>query len=181
MTIRFYPSFLPGEPLETHEHNAMTVHQWLTENVRDYRPDIKAPITVEIDGKYIPSNEWPLCYIAPSTSVNIRPIPYGGALGGLLQVITKPLQLVFSLLGFRMAVDGGLSSPPTGTSLELSGARANTAKLGDPIREVLGISRIYPDYAVQPVSRFDLATHRFTDQACSSLSVQDITHSTRHF
>ncbi|MBH2794566.1 kinase [Serratia marcescens] len=155
MTIRFYPSFLPGEPLETHEHNAMTVHQWLTENVREYRPDIKAPITVEIDGKYIPSNEWPLCYIAPSTSVNIRPIPYGGALGGLLQVITKPLQLVFSLLGFRMAVDGGLSSPPTGTSLELSGARANTAKLGDPIREVLGISRIYPDYAVQPVSRFD--------------------------
>ncbi|ENN8392409.1 kinase [Serratia marcescens] len=155
MTIRFYPSCLPGEPLETHEHKAMTVHQWLKENVREYRLDIPAPITVEIDGQYIPAEEWPLCHIAPSTSVNIRPIPYGGVIGGLLQVITKPLQLVFNLLGFRMAVDGGLSSPPAGTSLELSGARANTAKLGDPIREVLGISRIYPDYAVQPVARFD--------------------------
>lgn len=26
MTIKFYPSRLPGEPLETHEHGAITLH-----------------------------------------------------------------------------------------------------------------------------------------------------------
>ncbi len=39
--------------------------------------------------------------------------------------------------------------------LDLNPAKANRAKLGDPIREVFG-RRIYPDYVVQPVTRFNL-------------------------
>ncbi|VTM56307.1 kinase [Klebsiella pneumoniae] len=42
-------------------------------------------------------------------------------------------------------------------SLDLNPAKANTAKLGDAIREVFGRVRIYPDYVVQPVTRFDAA------------------------
>ena len=48
---------------------------------------------------------------------------------------------------------GGYSSG-TGNPLDVNPAKANNAKLGDPIRELFGRSRIYPDYAVQPVSRF---------------------------
>lgn len=155
MTILVYPSCLPGEPLEVHEHKAMTLHQWLRENVTEYSQDKEAPITAEVDGKIIPAAEWPLCQINPGTIVNLRPIPYGGFLGGALQVIAKPLQWVFGLFGLGMAPDSGMNSPPSGTGLDLAGAKANTAKLGDPIREVLGMSRIYPDYVVQPVSRFD--------------------------
>ncbi|VFT21080.1 kinase [Klebsiella pneumoniae] len=29
MTIRFYPSRLPGEPLETHEHGVTSIRKWL--------------------------------------------------------------------------------------------------------------------------------------------------------
>ncbi|MBZ4256901.1 hypothetical protein LAN29_25335, partial [Mycobacterium tuberculosis] len=39
--------------------------------------------------------------------------------------------------------------------LDLNPARANQAKLGDPIREVFGRCRIYPDYVVQPVTPFN--------------------------
>ncbi|MHB4163309.1 host specificity factor TipJ family phage tail protein, partial [Klebsiella pneumoniae] len=51
---------------------------------------------------------------------------------------------------------GGYTSS-TGRSLDLNPAKANTAKLGDAIREVFGRVRIYPDYVVQPVTRFDAA------------------------
>lgn len=36
MTIRIYPSRLPGEPLETHEHGNITLHQWMVRNVPGY-------------------------------------------------------------------------------------------------------------------------------------------------
>ncbi|HHS9711336.1 TPA: TipJ family phage tail tip protein, partial [Raoultella planticola] len=52
-------------------------------------------------------------------------------------------------------LDSGGYSSSTGRSLDLNPAKANTAKLGDPIREVFGRRRIYPDYVVQPVTRFD--------------------------
>jgi hypothetical protein len=34
MTIKFYPSRLPGEPLETHEHGVLTLHEWMAEMSR---------------------------------------------------------------------------------------------------------------------------------------------------
>ncbi len=33
MTIKFYPSRLPGEPIETHEHGVLTLHEWMSRNV----------------------------------------------------------------------------------------------------------------------------------------------------
>jgi hypothetical protein len=50
-----------------------------------------------------------------------------------------------------------VATSSTGRSLDLNPAKANSAKLGDAIREVFGRVRIYPDYVVQPVTRFDAA------------------------
>ena len=33
MTIRIYPSRLPGEPLETHQHARTALHEWMKTNV----------------------------------------------------------------------------------------------------------------------------------------------------
>lgn len=52
-------------------------------------------------------------------------------------------------------MDKGGYSSSSGLGLDLNPARANQAKLGDPIREVFGRCRIYPDYVVQPVTRFN--------------------------
>lgn len=54
-------------------------------------------------------------------------------------------------------IDAGGYASSTGRSLDLNPAKANSAKLGDAIREVFGRVRIYPDYVVQPVTRFDAA------------------------
>ncbi|EQC0989238.1 host specificity factor TipJ family phage tail protein [Enterobacter asburiae] len=53
------------------------------------------------------------------------------------------------------AGDPGGYSSGTGDGLDTNPAKANRAKLGDPIRELFGRRRIYPDYVVQPVTRFD--------------------------
>lgn len=78
--IRIYPSRLPGEPLETHEHRAMTLHAWMVENVESYSERERHPVSVELGGVNIPPEQWPLCYIRPESDVRIYPVPYGTGL-----------------------------------------------------------------------------------------------------
>ncbi|HHH4577145.1 TPA: host specificity factor TipJ family phage tail protein [Klebsiella michiganensis] len=156
MTIRIYPSRLPGEPLETHEHGNITLHQWMVRNVPGYSQDRSHPVAVELNGRTLPPDEWPLCQLSPDGDVRIYPVPYGTGLeiAVWVSVAISAASAVYSLF-FGPKVDLGGYSSGSGRSLELNPAKANTAKLGDPIREVFGRCRIYPDYLVQPVTRFD--------------------------
>lgn len=156
MTIRIYPSRLPGEPLETHEHGNITLHQWMVRNVPGYSQDRSHPVAVELNGRTLPPDEWPLCQLSPDSDVRIYPVPYGTGLeiAVWVSVAISAASAVYSLF-FGPKVDLGGYSSGGGRSLELNPAKANTAKLGDPIREVFGRCRIYPDYLVQPVTRFD--------------------------
>lgn len=152
--IRIYASKLSAEPAEVYNHKRVIIHLWLREKFRGYRENPEPRMTIDVNGRNIPHSEWSLCFINPEDNVDIRPTPYGGVIGGLFKVVATPIQFVFNLLG--LGIDPvSLKSSPTGTSLDLSPAKANTAKLGDPIREVFGRCKVYPDYLVQPVSRFD--------------------------
>ncbi|HBN7049626.1 TPA: kinase [Escherichia coli] len=155
MTIRIYPSRLPGEPLETHEHGAVTIHQWLTRNVADYRSDMKHPISIEVDGEYIPAAAWFDFAIKPDSDMRIYPVPYGAVALAWIAVAVSVATVAYSLFFAPGASDPGSFSSTTGDSLDVNPAKANRAKLGDPIRELFGRRRIYPDYVVQPVTRFD--------------------------
>lgn len=156
MTIRIYPSRLPGEPLETHEHGNITLHQWMVRNVPGYSQDRTHPVAVELNGRTLPPGEWPLCQLSPDSDVRIYPVPYGTGLeiAVWVSVAISAASAAYSLF-FGPKLDIGGYSSGSGRSLELNPAKANTAKLGDPIREVFGRCRIYPDYLVQPVTRFD--------------------------
>jgi hypothetical protein len=48
----------------------------------------------------------------------------------------------------------GGAQPGNGDQIDLNPAKANTAQLGAAIREIFGKYRVWPDYVVQPVSRF---------------------------
>lgn len=156
MTIRIYPSRLPGEPLETHEHGAVTIHQWMTRNVDNYRADMKHPIAIEVDGVNIPAAAWFDYAIRPDNDVKIYPVPYGTGLeiAAWAAIAVSVATVAYALFFAPGASDpGGFSS--SGDSLDVNPAKANRARLGDPIRELFGRRRIYPDYVVQPVTRFD--------------------------
>ncbi|EDN2206373.1 kinase, partial [Salmonella enterica] len=156
MTIRIYPSRLAGEPLETHEHGAVTIHQWMMRNVDNYRADMKHPVCIEVDGENIPPAAWFDFAIRPDSDARIYPIPYGlgAATIAWIAVGISVAAAAYSLFMMSNMDKGGYSSA-SGNALDLNPAKANTARLGDSIREVFGRYRIYPDYVVQPVTRFD--------------------------
>ncbi|KQN56716.1 host specificity factor TipJ family phage tail protein [Erwinia sp. Leaf53] len=146
MTIRFYPSRLPGEPLETQEHDRMTVHAWMAANVDNYRQDMAHPVAVDVDGVSVPPALWAEVVIDPGSDVRMFPVP-GIIVVGIIAAVYAVY--VMSTLSFGLG-----TAPGQGETLSMDPAKANAAKLGDPIREVLGRCRIFPDYVVQPASRF---------------------------
>ncbi|HEI9718665.1 kinase [Klebsiella michiganensis] len=156
MTIRFFPSRLPGEPLAKREHADMTLHDWLRKNVPSYTLDRTHPIAVDVDGRPVPPAEWPLCYLRPDSDVRIYPVPYGTGLeiAAWAAVAVAVASAAYSIIMMSQLGKSGASTA-NGDQLDLSPAKANTAKLGSPIREVFGRCKVYPDYLVQPVSRFD--------------------------
>lgn len=157
MTIRIYPSRLPGEPLERHEHGTLTFHDWMLKNVKDYSTATTHPIAVEINGKPLPLNQWPLCLLKADSDVRMYPIPYGTGLeiAAWAAIAVAVASAAYSIYMMSTMDKGGGYSSTNGLGLDLNPAKANTAKLGDAIREVFGRYRIYPDYVVQPVTRFD--------------------------
>lgn len=157
MTIRIYPSQLPGEPLETHEHGHCSVYDWFMQNVEGFDLSANHPVYVEVEGKIINPEEWPLTFIQSDSDVRILPVPYGIELGimGWIAIAVSVASVAFSLyMMSQMRGMGGMSQPGNGDSLELNPAKANSPKLGQPIREVMGKAQIYPDYVLQPISRF---------------------------
>lgn len=159
MTIRIYPSRLPGEPLETHQHETMTLSAWFARNVKGWAPDQQHPVAVEIDDVPVPPEEWALCAIRPDSDVRMYPVPYGtGAEIALWVAVSVAVaSAAYSIYMMSTMQTGGASQPSNGDQLELNPAKANMAKLGDPIREIFGRYKVWPDYVVQPVSRFDSA------------------------
>ncbi|AIR71486.1 host specificity factor TipJ family phage tail protein [Dickeya fangzhongdai] len=154
MTIRIYPSRLPSEPLETHGHAATTLLKWLQSNVRGFRPDMNHPISIDVDGKAIQPSEWFDCHISPDSDVRIYPVPYAVGVVAWVAIALAVASVAYALFFAPSASGLNYSSVGSGDSLDLNPAKANSAKLGDPIREVFGRYRIYPDYVCQPVSRF---------------------------
>ncbi|WP_404680235.1 host specificity factor TipJ family phage tail protein [Raoultella terrigena] len=157
MTIRIFPSRLPGELLEKHEHGTLTLHDWMLKNVKDYAEATKHPIAVELNGKPLPLNEWPLCLLKPESDIKMFPVPYGTGLeiAAWAAIAVAVASAAYSIYMMSTMDKGGGYSSTNGLGLDLNPAKANTAKLGDAIRELFGRYRIYPDYVVQPVTRFD--------------------------
>ncbi|BBV39760.1 host specificity factor TipJ family phage tail protein [Citrobacter portucalensis] len=178
MTIRIYPSRLPGEPLETHHHETMMLSAWFSQNVEGWGPDQQHPVAVEIDGVPVPASEWPLSAIKRETDVRMYPVPYGtGAEIALWVAVSVAVaSAAYSIYMMSTMQTGGASQPGNGDQLELNPAKANMAKLGDPIREILGRYKIWPDYVVQPISRFDSADpKKFSTSMFLCVGVGDMT------
>ena len=158
MTIRIYPSRLPGEPLEKHEHETLTISAWFAKNIEGWKQEQQHPIAVDIDGVPVPPDQWPLCVIKRETDVRMYPIPYGT---GAEIAIWVAVSIAVASAAYSIYMMSTMSQPgsngaqsASGDQIELNPAKANAAKLGDPIREVFGKYRVWPDYAMQPVSRF---------------------------
>lgn len=159
MTIKIYPSRLPGEPLETHQHAVMTIHDWMNCNVKGYSLEKRHQIAIEVNGSPVKPSEWPLCFISPDSDVRIYPVPHGLETATILAIVSVAISVAAAAYSiYMMSKLGGTSAADTGTALSLSTAKGNSVSLGDPIREVFGQYQVYPDYITQPLMRFDASS-----------------------
>ena len=150
--IKVYPSILSENPIETHTHGHTTLHAWLLAISSAARSGAEPQFFITMNGHRIPQDEWALCSITPNDDVRLYPTPHG-AIGS---VIGKLFSFIGTLLGVSTTTPTSNTNSQTGDDLNTANtAKANTAALGDPIREVFGRMRVYPDYVVPPRSRFD--------------------------
>lgn len=157
--INLYPS-LSGMALESHVIGSkITIADWLRATIskdKDGNPvDLSAdvqPISIDVNGKTISPSDWESIKIGPNDDVRIYPVPFGFETIVAVVTIAVAVAAVVSLIPLN--ADAPDSSSGQGDRLELNPAKANTVKLYEPIREVCGRAKIYPDYALQPVTRF---------------------------
>lgn len=145
--IEIYPSILPGEPIERHDVQGITLHQWLSEQVPGYRPGEPQPISATVNGAVVPPGQWPELMIAPGRVVQLRVQPKEAVTWAIVAaVVSLAAQFVFKpKMPNTNRVQGN-----RGENISLANAEGNQPKLGSVIPEPAGRSRLYPDYLSQP-------------------------------
>lgn len=158
MTIRLYPSHMGGLPIETHEWTG-TLAGFFASNGIDYIQKDPQPITVTVNGQWLPIDEWPSRYLAETDDVAVcLNTQYGGVFKGLGNVLGSVLGFAFGWLLPSAKGANNYNSPEQGKRLETFQAKANQARLGDAVPEIAGRFRRFPDYLTPPRRYF--ATER---------------------
>ncbi len=151
--IRVYPSALEGEPLESHViQKPVLLVEWLRRKAPEFSLEREQPIFITVDGEALPVEAWGSYVVQPDTDLRIY--PEARAAGAAVAAwVAVAIAAVAVIMVMTMKTPGA-SQPGQGDTIDLNPAKANTAKVNEPVREILGRYKVYPDYVVQPVSRF---------------------------
>lgn len=160
MTIKIFPSALPGEPIETHDA-LCTLHDWLTENCPSYRPNGgEQPIAVFADGVQIDEQDWK--WLACDRDIEIRPKargfdPFTIAIIAFVAAVGVSFLLRPNIP--RIAQNAGRR----GNTLQEAALTANAPKPNGVIPELAGRHKIFPDYLMPPRRYFTSPTKQAMD------------------
>ena len=146
-TIEVYPSNLPGAPLEVHQVDGGTLHDWLTANCPSYQSGPLQPISASVAGVVVPPEQWGELVLTGQT-VELRPNP--GDPVTALWVAGGLLFGAFVLSALMRPDVPKYSSGPQGSELRSADLQANTPRLNGVIPEIAGRHRVFPDYLCQP-------------------------------
>ncbi|HBG89347.1 MAG TPA: hypothetical protein DDX20_04020 [Stenotrophomonas sp.] len=124
---------------------------WLRSNVNGYTGEGEQPIEVDVDGVALPVEAWAETWVDATADVRIYPVPHYEGVAAVVYWVVVAVFAAYAIYTMNNLPGGRNTQAET---ISLDTARANTARLGSPVREVLGRCRVWADYLVQPVSRF---------------------------
>lgn len=133
--LNFYWSAFSQEPDAVCDVPAgVVLQEWLSDNVQGFDPNsdkvsYSQPLADIVDGDID-------CFFVPK--------------GKAVQSILKP---VFKLLGFNTAKPKNMATADRGNDIDLSMVQGNQVKYGEPVRELFGRMKVYPDILV-PLRRY---------------------------
>ncbi|SDI77839.1 hypothetical protein SAMN05216588_12466 [Pseudomonas flavescens] len=173
--INLYPSE-EGAAIERHDlAEACTIAEWMQRNVEAFETLDVPPISFDVDGEQVPPSAWAEFVLQAEADVRIYPVPFGEGVVAVLAWAAAAIAAVTLVYALTLNTDMPDSSTSTGDKLDLNPAKANSVKLYQVIREVLGTDRIFPDYVVQPISRFvsgrDVRTSLFLSVGVGQFSI----------
>jgi len=139
-------------PLEIHQvKQSVSLSGWLSENAKGFDIDSVHPICIEVQGVVVTPDQWHGFMIGPESDVKI--FPEARAFAAVAAWVAVALAAISIVMVLSMP-KAKASKQQQGDDLDMATATGNHAKLNSPIRELLGMAKVYPDLLVQPVSRF---------------------------
>lgn len=160
MTIKVYSSIMPGDPEEVYHDHGMTVEDWVKSRTPDYSRGSVQPISCMINGAIVDPVDWCDAIIHEKDCVEFRVVPRSDAISWIgaafFPVFAGNLAAVGVDIGSLFAADipDGSRSGQQGSDISVANAKANVARLGQSVPEVLGRYIRYPDYLNQPHRRY---------------------------
>lgn len=159
--LLFYPSTLPGEPLERYCVEGMTLHEWMQKNVTGYSASSEHPISAMVNGVVVDPEHWDDVVFGRDTLVEIRPQPQG--IETIIYAVVAAVVAVAASILLKPDIPTQANkSSGRGSKLLEANASGNQVALGDVIPEIAGRRKRFPDYLNSPRRVFDSTRTRQT-------------------
>lgn len=156
MTIKVYDTIMPAEPVEVYEDHGMTVEAWVQSKTPNYKRGSVQPLSCSVNGAIVKPMDWADVVIRERDNIEFRVMPFGDALNFFLPFIGGSVALAQAALDFFTPdIPGQRGQGNQGQQLEPADARANQARLGQGVPELLGRYIRYPDYVNQPYRYYE--------------------------
>lgn len=162
-TIEIYPSVLPGEPIEVHEANGGTFADWLAVNCPSFKGGDNQPVSVFVNGIMVAPSHWSDLVLEGSTRLEVRPNPRDPVTIALVLVATVVVGVVLARQAAKRAYNSNSRTGNQGAQLSGAELKANSPRLNQPIPEIAGTFRVFPDYLCQPRRYFVSPTKQAID------------------
>lgn len=143
--IKVYPGIFDCDPIEEHEADGITIGQWMADNVAGYKPGDNQPVSISVNGDLLSPRKWAKTMVMSTDDVAIRIQPAGVELA----IAGLTLRETFRPLVNALTPDIP-NQPGVGDPFSFASAKANVARLGQTVPEILGSYRRFPDYLLPP-------------------------------
>lgn len=163
MPIEIYPNRLEARPIETHQvETRMSIAAFLDQTMAaGYKPGDSLPLSAWVNDERVPQEQWGEFVILPKDHVRLHIEPRGTDPFSITVALFAGVKAVFGMLMPKLP--GTPNTPGTGDSLNQGSVRGNKIKLGDPVREIAGRMKVYPDYLLPPRKYFANYREQWTE------------------
>lgn len=148
---------MPGQPIEQHEANGVTLHAWLLGNVSGYKPGPVQPISATINGVSVSPDCWDDNVLTASDVCDLHIMPRGGVINSIGSILGSVINSVFGWIMPQPKQAGSQNSIEQGQEIAVADARANRPRLNEVVPEIAGRYKRFPDYLL-PSRRYYLDT-----------------------
>lgn len=154
MPIEIYPNRLEARPIETHQiETRTTIAAFLNQLMSGgYQVGEALPLSAWVNDERVPLEHWGEFVFLPKDQVRLHIEPRGIADFVNTAILFAGVKAVFAMLMPKLP--GTPSTPGQGNELAQGSVQGNKVRLGDPVREVAGRMKIYPDFLVPPHKYF---------------------------